>query len=214
VTGSHLSISRIADRTEVLGPGVRAAVWVRGCPLRCEGCISVEDLPFEGGTTWAVDALADRLLGLPDDVTGVTFSGGEPMAQAEALVALVDVLRAERDWSVMSYSGFTLAHLERHGTDPQRELLRRLDLLVDGPYVPALHAPLRWRGSRNQRLHYLSARHRPADDDDFAGLEFAVEDGRVSWVGVPPVAGFRSTFEHAMHAQDVHFTVEGRPDVP
>jgi anaerobic ribonucleoside-triphosphate reductase activating protein len=209
-----LSISRVADRTEVLGPGIRAALWVRGCPLNCTGCISAEDIPFEGGTTTTVDDLAARFLALPDDVSGITFSGGEPMAQAAGLAALADRIRAERDWSVMAYSGFTLAHLRRHGTDDQRALLARLDLLVDGPYVQAQHAPLRWRGSRNQRLHYLTGRHRPDEPDEFAGLEFAVDDGRISWIGVPPVAGFRSSFESAMRTQGVQFTVEGEPDVP
>ncbi|MBL7252713.1 4Fe-4S single cluster domain-containing protein [Paractinoplanes lichenicola] len=208
----NLSVSRIADRTEVLGPGIRAALWVRGCPLNCTGCISAEDIPFEGGTPWSVDDLAARFLSLPDEVTGITFSGGEPMAQAAGLAALTDRIRAVRDWSVMAYSGFTLTHLRRHGSDDQRALLSRLDVLVDGPYVRAQHAPLRWRGSRNQGLHYLTDRHRPDERDDFAGLEFAVDDGRISWIGVPPVAGFRSNFENAMRTQGVNFSVEG-PDV-
>lgn len=126
-------ISRMAERTTVLGPGIRAAVWVRGCPLRCEGCISPEDLPFSGGTEVLASSVARRLNALPADVAGVTFSGGEPMAQAEALATLVDLIRAERDWSVMCYSGFTIEHLRRHGDRGQRSLLGRLDILVDGP---------------------------------------------------------------------------------
>ena len=50
----ELSISRRAPRTEVLGPGVRAVVWVRGCPLRCAGCVAPQDLPFTGGERWTV----------------------------------------------------------------------------------------------------------------------------------------------------------------
>jgi anaerobic ribonucleoside-triphosphate reductase activating protein len=210
---STLSVSRIVDRTAVLGPGLRAVVWVRGCPLRCNGCVAAEDLPFEGGTSWSVADITGRLLALPAEITGVTFSGGEPMAQAEALAALVDRLRLTRDWSVMSYSGFTLGHLTHHGTDAQRALLARLDILVDGPYMRTLHSPLRWRGSSNQRLHYLSDRHRATTDDQTAGLEFAVDDGQVSWVGVPPVVDFRTTFEHAMDTQGVQLTVEGSTDV-
>lgn len=208
-----LSVSRIVDRTTVLGPGIRAVVWVRGCPLRCAGCIAAEDLPFDGGTAWSTAALAEHVLALPADVTGITFSGGEPMAQAAALADLTDRLRAARDWSVMSYSGFTLDHLRRHGTAAQHALLARLDVLVDGPYLRDQHAPLRWRGSRNQRVRYLTGRHAPTDGDEPAGLEFQVDGDRVSWVGVPPVAGFRPAFEHAMGAQGVRLTVEGSTDV-
>jgi anaerobic ribonucleoside-triphosphate reductase activating protein len=189
----HLVLSRVSPRTSVLGPGIRAVVWVHGCPLRCAGCIAPEDLPFEGGHRRAVDSLAAELNALPADVGGLTLSGGEPMAQAAALTRLVDALRAERDWSVMSYSGFTLEHLIRHGTDAQRSLVGRLDILVDGPYLARRHADLLWRGSANQRLRFLTRRHPAPARDRSAGLEFDITDGSLVWTGVPPVpAAWRS----------------------
>jgi anaerobic ribonucleoside-triphosphate reductase activating protein len=208
-----LSVSRINEGTTVLGPGRRAVVWVRGCPLRCTGCIAEEDLPFDGGTPLPVGDLARRFNALPAAVTGVTISGGEPMAQAGALVALVDLLRSTRDWSVMSYTGFTLEHLRRHGDAEQKALLDRLDILVDGPYVRSAHAALRWRGSSNQRLHYLSERHAPCSDDSSAGLEFDVTGRSVIFVGVPPVPDLRARFEAAMAAEGVDLRVEESTDV-
>jgi anaerobic ribonucleoside-triphosphate reductase activating protein len=200
---AEIVVSQVSERTAVLGPGIRAALWVRGCPLRCEGCVAPEDLPFAGGTWMTAAALAARFNALPADVTGVTFSGGEPMAQAGALAALADLLRAERDWSVMSYTGYTIEHLRRHGDEGQLALLARLDILVDGPYMQARHAPLAWRGSSNQRLHFLSGRHRPPERDTSAGLEFHVGSTTLSWIGVPPVLGFRADFEQLMAAQGV-----------
>ena len=202
-------VSRVSERTAVLGPGIRAAVWVRGCPLRCAGCISPEDLPFSGGTAVPVTDLAARLSGLPADVTGVTFSGGEPMAQAAALARLAGLLRAGREWSLMAYTGFTIEHLRRHGDPGQLALLGQLDILVDGPYLRARHASLAWRGSANQRLHFLSGRHRPPVPDRSAGLEFEVGAGTLSWTGVPPEAGFRETFETLMAAGGVPLRVQG-----
>ncbi|MFI0794031.1 4Fe-4S single cluster domain-containing protein [Micromonospora rubida] len=198
-----IGISRVADRTAVLGPGLRAVVWVRGCPLRCVGCVAPEDLPFTGGTTRTVDDLAGWLGGLPPEITGVTFSGGEPMAQAAGLSALVDRIRAGRDWSVMSFSGYPVEHLRRHGDPAQRRLLGQLDILVDGPYVAARHADLRWRGSANQRLHFLTDRHPPPDRDVSAGIELHLTGDGVEWIGVPPVADFRAGFEAAMAARGV-----------
>jgi len=202
-------VSRVSERTAVLGPGIRAAVWVRGCPLRCAGCISPEDLPFSGGSTVPVAGLAARLNGLPAEVTGVTFSGGEPMAQAAALATLAGLLRAGRDWSLMSYTGYTIEHLRRGGDSGQLALLAQLDILVDGPYLRARHASLAWRGSANQRLHFLSGRHRPPVPDTSAGLEIEVGAGTLSWTGVPPVAGFRETFETVMAADGVPLRVAG-----
>ncbi len=198
-----ISVSRVVDRTGVLGPGLRAVIWVRGCPLRCTGCVAPEDLPFEGGIPRTVDDLAGWLGALPTEITGVTFSGGEPMAQAAGLSALVDRIRAGRDWSVMAFSGWTIEHLRAHGDPAQRRLLGQLDILVDGPYVAARHADLRWRGSANQRLHFLTARHAPPDRDTSAGIELHLRGAGVRWVGVPPVPDFRAGFETAMAAQGV-----------
>ena len=204
-----LQISRVAAGTTVLGPGVRAVIWVRGCPLRCPGCIAPEDLPFTGGDERTVDDLAAWLNGLPAGVTGVTFSGGEPMAQAAALAELVEVIRRDRDWSVMSFTGFTVEHLRRHGDEPQRRLLSHLDILVDGPYVAALHADLRWRGSANQQVHRLTDRHPAIDDDRSAGIELQTSGSELMWIGVPPVPGFRTRFETEMRARGVELNATG-----
>jgi anaerobic ribonucleoside-triphosphate reductase activating protein len=179
----------------VLGPGVRATIWVQGCPLRCAGCLAPEALPVEGGTQITVDVLAKRILALEPPVDGVTYSGGEPFAQAPGLLALSDRLRAERaNLSLMSFTGFTRRWIVARGNAAQRGLLSRLDLLVDGPYVAAQHASLRWRGSANQEVHHLTERHDVADvsPDQSAGVEIQIrEDASVGFVGVPPTAGFR-----------------------
>lgn len=192
---SGLRVARVADRTAVLGPGVRSVVWVQGCPLRCAGCLAPESLATEGGQLVEIEELAQRLLGLEPRVDGVTFSGGEPFAQAAQLTALSDRLRADDpDLSLMAFSGWTYEWLQRRGSFDQHALLSRLDVLVDGPYVAARHAPLRWRGSSNQRLHVLSGRHRLEDfgPDESAGVELEVlADASVGFVGVPPVPDFR-----------------------
>lgn len=203
-------VSRVLDRCTVLGPGTRAVIWVQGCPLRCRDCIAQETLSFDGGTARPVAELARWLRSL-GDVEGVTLSGGEPFAQAQALAQLIDEVRAGRpDFTVMSYSGFTLAALRR-GTPAQRALLDRLDLLVDGPYQVTRHGDLRWRGSSNQRLIALSDRYRDvlAEPDAGAGIEFAVGlDRTFSWAGVPAVPGFRHQVTAALAAKGYGLRVE------
>ncbi|MFJ3308175.1 4Fe-4S single cluster domain-containing protein [Streptomyces sp. NPDC086549] len=200
---THLSVARTLDHCAVLGPGTRAVIWVQGCPLRCHGCVAAETLPFEGGTARPVAELADWLCGL-SGVEGVTLSGGEPFSQAGALAALLDAVRERRpDFGAMAYSGFRYEALRR-GDPDRRELLRRLDLLVDGPYVAARHGSLRWRGSDNQRLIVLGDRyaHVAAEPDTSAGIELSVAaDGSLSWAGVPPTPGFREGLEEQLAAR-------------
>ncbi|MFD5452817.1 4Fe-4S single cluster domain-containing protein [Streptomyces sp. NPDC003470] len=200
---TRLSVARRLGHCTVLGPGTRAVIWVQGCPLRCHGCVAAETLPFEGGTAYTVGELADWLCALPD-VEGVTLSGGEPFSQAAPLAALLDEVRARRPGlSAMAYSGFRYEALRRGGPDRQA-LLRRLDLLVDGPYVAARHAGLRWRGSANQRIVALTGRYAHLADqpDTSAGVELSLEaDGSLSWAGVPPTPGFREGLEEQLAAR-------------
>jgi anaerobic ribonucleoside-triphosphate reductase activating protein len=164
-----------------------------------------ESLPFDGGTEISVRQLADELAALPD-IEGVSFSGGEPMAQAAALVRLIDFLRTRRDFSYFCYTGYVLDHLQRKGTAAQRALLERLDVLVDGPYLPARHTDLRWRGSDNQVVHLLTARYehlRPTLSDRGRWMEFNVDaDETMHWAGIPP-RGFREQFATAMRARGI-----------
>ena len=82
---------------------------------------------------------------------GVTFSGGEPFAQAEAFARLGRMLKAA-GYEVASYSGYTFEQL-LDGTAAQRELLAVLDVLIDGPFLTEERSlELNFRGSRNQRI--------------------------------------------------------------
>jgi anaerobic ribonucleoside-triphosphate reductase activating protein len=168
--------------------------------LRCPGCVAPETLPFEGGQEVQVEALA-RDLAEDSGIEGVTFSGGEPMSQAPALCRLIDKVRAARDLSFLSYTGFTLEFLRRSGTAMQRALLDRLDLLIDGPYLRERHTTLRWRGSDNQHVHFLTPRYQhlaAMADERGTWIEFEVSfEGAMHWMGIPP-SGFRDAIPEAL----------------
>jgi len=204
-----LHLARRSNRCTVLGPGVRAVLWVLGCPLRCPGCVAPETLPFAGGEIAQVSTLADEFVPL-QEIEGLTFSGGEPMAQAAALTELVDQVRARRDLSVVCYSGFPLDYLRRNGTREQHELIERLDLLIDGPYLRRRHTDLRWRGSDNQRVHFLSSRYRHLAEmveERGSWIEFEWDaQESLHWMGIPPL-GFRNAFEQ--HLDHIGVVVKG-----
>lgn len=82
---------------------------------------------------------------------GVTFSGGEPFAQAEGFARLARVLK-EKGYEIASYSGYTFEELLR-GSEAQKELLRSIDILIDGRFILAQKSlEIAFRGSRNQRI--------------------------------------------------------------
>jgi anaerobic ribonucleoside-triphosphate reductase activating protein len=194
-----IQVAEAHPAAEVLGPGNRFVLWVQGCGIGCRGCISPQWIPFSGGRTEDVTTLADRIS--EDAVDGLTISGGEPFAQAEALAELAAQLRARRDLSLMSYSGYTIEHIRAHGSAAQHRLLATLDILIDGPYLPNRQANLRWRGSANQRIHFLTDRHADLAElaDISAGIQFEVGyDASVRWLGVPAVPNFRERLEQRL----------------
>lgn len=202
-----LRLARRSNACRTLGPGLRAVLWVQGCPLRCHECVAEETLPFDGGFEVDTDQLAADLLAL-NGLEGLTLSGGEPSSQAEALVDLIDRIRTVRDLSVMCYSGFTLEHLRKNGSPAQNALLDRVDILVDGPYLPERHTDLIWRGSDNQRVLLLTDRHRDLEErleERGHRIEFEVEHGTVHWMGIPP-KGFRQEFEQRMDQFGIQLT--------
>lgn len=146
-----ISMAGIAGDSIVDGPGIRTAYFAQGCPHHCEGCHNPETWAFEGGTPMDTETLADIARSNPL-CRGVTFSGGEPFAQAEGFAELAELLKAD-GYEIASYTGYTFEHLRDHGTDAQKRLLSLLDVLVDGPFILAERSlDLSFRGSRNQRL--------------------------------------------------------------
>ena len=154
--------------TALNGPGTRFSVWVQGCSLRCTSeCISPQMLDsgprhiVAVADAWAI--LWERARSCGQQVDGITLLGGEPTDQAPAL-ALLASLAQSHGWSVVTYTGYKLEALLRLNRDGVDDLLTRTDILVDGPYIPALRDPmLRWRGSSNQRVLLLSNRFSPEE---------------------------------------------------
>ena len=156
----ELKLYSLAYPVTALGPGRRVALWVAGCPLRCKGCITPQLLSMDAGEAIAVSRLAQHLLQLPLPLDGVTLTGGEPFVQAQALLSLVELLKAERpQWNILTFSGFTLRQW-RGGDAEQRRLLKQIDMLVDGPYLAGRPGGHALTASANQRLHLLTSRAR------------------------------------------------------
>ena len=196
--GYLLNIAATCRATRALGPGLRAAVWVQGCPFRCPGCIAPGWVPFQPGRLVEPDVLVDELLAQPG-VTGLTFSGGEPMVQAAALARLARLVRASCNIDIICFTGFLRRQLE---TNPPyagvHELLDQVDVLIDGPYIARLNDNQGLRGSSNQRIHYLTNRLAGCDLDHLPrSAEIHVTDGEAMLVGVPP-ARLETAFNQAV----------------
>ena len=152
-----LRIAKTLVSSAVNGPGRRFVIWVQGCRLGCRGCFNPEFWDEAGGEVVNVADLAARILDTPG-IEGVTFSGGEPMQQATGLLALVQLLQST-DLTFVCYTGHVYEELRQGRTPDILALLKHLDILIDGPFDESLKAALLWRGSRNQRVIFLTDRY-------------------------------------------------------
>src|SRR6185295_15428379 len=79
-SSTAIAVSRIHFPITALGPGSRIGIWLQGCSIRCEGCISMDTWnPGIGITT--LSEVARHLAPMWSQATGITISGGEPFDQ-------------------------------------------------------------------------------------------------------------------------------------
>ena len=143
------------------GPGMRYALFTQGCPHHCVGCHNEQTWKFEDVELIDSNDIFEEIKGMPY-ITGVTFSGGEPFMQAEALYKLGKRIKEELGLNLMAYSGYTFEEIKMFGIMRSEEmqykvrLLNLLDILVDGKFeVNNQEKAPAYAGSANQRVLYL-----------------------------------------------------------
>jgi anaerobic ribonucleoside-triphosphate reductase activating protein len=185
-----INIHSYISQTRTLGPFLRFALWVQGCPFHCPDCMTPNALPESGGKGILISELAQLIKDTPE-IEGLTLTGGEPFAQATVLVKLIEQIRQSKDLGVIVYSGYTLKKLQ-HLAACQPDIaafLQVIDLLIDGQYITALNDGGSLRGSSNQQIHLLTKRYATVINDYYGQSKRPVEihltKDDIMLVGVP-----------------------------
>ena len=146
-----LRIAGTVNDSIVDGPGIRYTIFTQGCPHHCPGCHNPQTHDFAGGQDADVENILKEIFNNPI-LSGVTFSGGEPFCQAEALVPIAEAIK-EKGKHLMIYTGYLLEHLQKMENAGIQRLLELADVIVDGPFILAeKNLTLSYRGSENQRV--------------------------------------------------------------
>ena len=159
------------------GPGVRAVVYFQGCSLKCAGCWNPDTHKFRGVEVTVLE-MAQRLeeASRLEPLEGVTFSGGEPMQQAEALLELMrEIRKLAPAVSLGMFTGYSESELMagqyvtrlRATVGQKRELWWTVQALLDfavmGRYDRTQPTMEPLRTSLNQRLVLFSSRYQESD---------------------------------------------------
>lgn len=144
-----VKVAGYVDGSMVDGLGVRLVVFFQGCPRHCHDCQNPELIPFDGGRELTVDQLIQEIKEKIKPLTGgITFSGGDPLAQAEVLAEVIKIVKKELPHlNIWVYTGYIYEEVAA------LPVLAMIDVLVDGPFIEHLKdLSLAFRGSSNQRI--------------------------------------------------------------
>ncbi|MGN0601159.1 MAG: anaerobic ribonucleoside-triphosphate reductase activating protein [Oscillospiraceae bacterium] len=144
------------------GSGVRTSLFVSGCTHHCKNCFNPETWDFGYGNPFTEAVESEIIKSCESEfVKGLTLLGGEPMEPANQRALLPFLGRFKEalpEKTIWCYSGYLYEQLSgeteyRCRCEVTDDLLKLIDVLVDGEFVQDLHdITLRFRGSSNQRI--------------------------------------------------------------
>lgn len=140
--------------------GVCVSFWTQGCPHRCPGCHNPETWDFNGGLDLPEDYLERISKGIIANglQRNLSILGGEPLCDEnkELTNSIINFVTSKfKNIKVTIWTGYTLEDLISRKDSTLENILSKVYLLVDGPFIEeqrSLNIPL--RGSKNQRLLY------------------------------------------------------------
>ena len=143
------------------GLGIRTSLFVSGCTHRCKNCFNSEAWDFNYGKPFDDKIQEDIINSLKNPFTdGLSLLGGEPFepSNQKGLLPFLKRVKAEiPNLNIWCYTGYLfdeeLLKDSRAKTEDTLEMLKLIDVLVDGKFVEELkNLNLRFKGSSNQRI--------------------------------------------------------------
>lgn len=144
------------------GDGLRVVLWVAGCSHCCRECHNPITWDPDGGLLFD-EAAKEELFALlaPKYISGITFSGGDPLHPANRLGVrslMAEIRERFPNKTIWLYTGDIWENIMHYS------LMQYVDVLVDGEFqVDKKDTKLLWKGSSNQRVIDVQASLRQLD---------------------------------------------------
>ncbi len=141
-----LRVHNVYDKTSSNGEGWRLAIFLAGCPHRCEGCQNPQTWDYDSGHQIDKSEIIERIKKNEKFIKGITWSGGEPIQDRyyEDIKEITEFVHGLGK-DVWVYTGFNFGDLA--------EKWHIFDVIVDGKFVKELASEkCKFRGSSNQNI--------------------------------------------------------------
>lgn len=143
--------------TNVEGPGTRFCIWVQGCSIHCKGCANKHMWNKNKGSLHDVEEIINLISKFKNRIEGITFLGGEPLEQIEA-VTYISKIAQSMGLTVVVFTGYNYKEISKK--DNVKELIKNIDILIDGKYEQNKQDFSRaWVGSSNQQYYYFTDKY-------------------------------------------------------
>ena len=143
--------------TNVEGVGTRFAIWVQGCSIRCEGCANYHMWDKNGGKLFDTSEIFELIKSYKDKIEGMTFLGGEPLEQIEAVTEIAKNVQ-NIGLSVILFTGYN--YQDKIQEEKFQALIKYVDILIDGNFKKdKLDYSRAWVGSSNQNYYFLTDKY-------------------------------------------------------
>lgn len=130
------------------GPEIRSVLFLQGCRKNCPGCHNATINQHGEGQWFSVITLAEKICQTCLNKK-LTISGGEPLEQQEALLALLHLLKQD-NFEICLYTGWDLQ-------DVPESIIQNIDYLKTGHFEEHLqNANLQYMGSSNQKMYRVN----------------------------------------------------------
>lgn len=149
-----MKLAGYIEESIVDGPGIRLVFFFQGCSHRCQGCHNPETWSADGGKDFTIEKI-DQILSEHPYVDGITLSGGDPLDQEEACLAVLKLAKKKYSFHTIIFTGYLFDELVEKKKNDRilEEVLSLTDVIIDGPFLlDKRDISLRFRGSSNQRI--------------------------------------------------------------
>lgn len=136
--------------------GITVSLWTVGCPHHCKGCHNKNLWDYDAGQDIPIKTVINEIkekISKNEFMRNFSVLGGEPLDPQnikDVLTVLKEIRAAYPSVKIYLWTGYTLEELqEREEFD---EVLKYIDVLIEGRFVEELKQNLPLRGSSNQRV--------------------------------------------------------------
>ncbi len=151
----EFKVHHILKNTKVEGPDTRYCIWFQGCSKHCPGCWAKDTWDINKGIKYTTENIINDILNTKN-IEGVTFLGGEPFEQFDALFEIAHAVH-NNNLGTLCFTGKNYSEIK----EKYSKILPYLDLLIDGGFEEKNKDFSRpWVGSSNQNYYFLSDRYK------------------------------------------------------